>query len=46
MHGVDVSLLYRWRRQFARERETPAFVPVRVTPEPVIGALTARGRRR
>ena len=32
--GVDVSLLYRWRRQFAGERETPAFVPVRVTPEP------------
>jgi transposase len=32
--GADVSLLYRWRRQFAGERETPAFVPVRVTPEP------------
>jgi transposase len=24
--GVDVSLLYRWRRQLADERETPAFV--------------------
>ncbi len=32
--GVDVSLLYRWRRQFPGERGTPAFVPVRVTPEP------------
>ena len=28
--GVDVSLLYRWRRQFSDERETPAFVPLRV----------------
>jgi transposase len=32
--GVDVSLLYRWRRQFADEKETPAFVAVRVTAEP------------
>ena len=28
--GVDVSLLYRWRRQLAAECETPAFVPLRV----------------
>ncbi len=32
--GVDASLLYRWRRQFAAERETTAFVPVRVSPDP------------
>ena len=31
--GVDASLLYRWRRQFAAERETTAFVPVRVFPD-------------
>ena len=31
--GVDASLLYRWRRQFAAERETAAFVPVRVFPD-------------
>ena len=29
--GVDVSLLYRWRRQAARER--PAFVPVMAAPD-------------
>jgi transposase len=29
--GVDASLLYRWRRQFAAEQEAPAFVPVRVS---------------
>jgi transposase len=29
--GVDVSLLYRWRRQLAGE--TPAFAPVRVRPD-------------
>jgi transposase len=29
---VDASLLYRWRRQFAAEREMAAFVPVRVSP--------------
>ena len=29
--GVDASLLYRWRRQFAAEREMAAFVPVRVS---------------
>jgi len=31
--GVDASLLYRWRRQFAAERATTAFVPVRAFPE-------------
>jgi transposase len=31
--GVVASLLYRWRRQFAAERETTAFVPVRVCPD-------------
>ena len=31
--GVEASLLYRWRRQFAAEREAPAFVPVRVSAE-------------
>ena len=32
--GVDVSLLYRWRRQLAGESATPTFVPLQVTPEP------------
>ena len=27
-----MSLLYRWRRQLAGERNVPAFVPVQVTP--------------
>jgi transposase len=31
--GVDASLLYRWRRQFAAERQTAAFVPVRISPD-------------
>jgi len=31
--GVVASLLYRWRRQFAAERETAAFVPVRVAAD-------------
>ena len=31
--GLVASLLYRWRRQFAAERETAAFVPVRVSPD-------------
>ena len=31
--GVVASLLYRWRRQFAAERGTTTFVPVRVFPE-------------
>ena len=31
--GVDASLLYRWRRQFAAERDMAAFVPVRVSPD-------------
>jgi transposase len=28
--GVDVSLLYRWRRQLAKAIAAPAFVPVHV----------------
>jgi transposase len=40
--GVDVSLLYRWRRRLADERETPAFVPLRVVAE----RGRARKRRR
>src|SRR5271165_3892302 len=32
--GVDVSLLYRWRRQLARPREAQTFVPLTVTEEP------------
>ena len=28
--GVDVSLLYRWRRQLAATREAPAFMPLMV----------------
>ncbi len=31
--GVVASLLYRWRRQFAAEREMAAFVPVRISPD-------------
>src|SRR5271165_3250134 len=31
--GVVASLLYRWRRQFAAEREITAFVPVRISPD-------------
>jgi transposase len=31
--GVDVSLLYRWRRQFAVECKRPAFVPVQIEGE-------------
>jgi transposase len=31
--GVDASLLYRWRRELARDRQAPAFVPVRVADE-------------
>jgi transposase len=31
--GLVASLLYRWRRQFAAERETTAFVPVRFSPD-------------
>jgi transposase len=31
--GVVASLLYRWRRQFAAERETAGFVPVRLSPD-------------
>ena len=31
--GVETSLLYRWRRQFAAERKAPPFVAVRVAEE-------------
>jgi transposase len=31
--GVDVSLLYRWRRQLAAPREAPTFIPVTVASE-------------
>jgi transposase len=30
--GVDASLIYRWRRELAGERDTPTFVPLRVSP--------------
>ena len=44
--GVDPSLLYRWRRQLARPREAPRFVPVRVAagPEPACAPALASGR--
>jgi transposase len=32
--GVDVSLLYRWRRQLAMDSASPTFVPVQVSPDP------------
>jgi transposase len=38
--GVETSLLYRWRRQFAAEPQVAAFVPVRVAEENE-AALTA-----
>ena len=31
--GVETSLLYRWRRQFASERGAPAFVPLQIEAE-------------
>jgi len=31
--GVDVSLLYRWRRQLAKAIAAPAFVPVHVSAD-------------
>ena len=31
--GVDVSLLYRWRRQLAKAIAAPAFVPVHVAAD-------------
>ena len=40
--GVDVSLLYRWRRQLARPREAQTFVPVTVTEEPESACACAR----
>ena len=32
--GVETSLLYRWRRQFASERRAPEFVPLQIEAEP------------
>jgi transposase len=32
--GVETSLLYRWRRQFAAERGAPTFVPLQIEAEP------------
>ena len=32
--GVDVSLLYRWRRHPAMDSASPGFVPVQVSPDP------------
>ena len=32
--GVETSLLYRWRRQFASERRASAFVPLQIEAEP------------
>ena len=31
--GVEASLLYRWRRQFASERRAPTFVPLQIEAE-------------
>jgi transposase-like protein len=36
--GVVASLLYRWRRQFAAERETTTFLPVRFSRAERVGA--------
>lgn len=39
-HGLNVSLLYRWRRQIEEEQASPSpeppvsFVPVRITDDP------------
>ena len=32
--GVETSLLYRWRRQFAAKRGAAAFVPLQIEAEP------------
>lgn len=39
--GVETSLLYRWRRQFAAERGAPAFVPLQIEAEPSETSLPA-----
>jgi len=44
--GVDASLLYRWRRRLADERETPGFAPLRVAanvrePDPATTPISA-----
>jgi transposase len=31
--GVETSLLYRWRRQFAGEPQAPSFVAIRVAED-------------
>jgi transposase len=35
--GVDLSLLYRWRRQLAASHNVPSFVPVTVAPAELEG---------
>lgn len=37
--GVETSLLYRWRRQFAAERGAPAFVPLQIEADPSEASL-------
>jgi transposase len=39
--GVETSLLYRWRRQFAAKRRAPAFVPLQIETEPTETSLSA-----
>ncbi len=39
--GVETSLLYRWRRQFATERRVPAFAPLQIEAEPSETSLPA-----
>jgi transposase len=40
--GVEASLLYRWRRQMAAERERPAFVALTVVAETPESATPTR----
>ena len=39
--GVETSLLYRWRRQFASECRAPAFVPLQIEAEPSETSVSA-----
>ena len=39
--GVETSLLYRWRRQFAAERRAPTFVPLQIETGPSETSLSA-----
>ena len=39
--GVETSLLYRWRRQFASERRASAFVPLQIEAEPSETSVSA-----